>query len=76
MHRKGNFLVVAACGLFALFFANVVMGSLGKPVFLADIAEMLLLFTACIVFVIAILFKERAVAEQTAGSSNTVSREE
>lgn len=76
MHRPGNYLVIASCGLFALFFGNVVMGSMGKPVFLDDVMEMLVLFSACVVFVIAILFKERAARHGAVATSTTDSREE
>lgn len=76
MQRTGNLLIIASSGLFVLFFANVVTGSMGKPVFLSDVMEMLVLFTACVVFVIAILFKEKAANNMAAASPIRDSREE
>ena len=54
--------MIGALGIFAIYFANVVTGALGGTVFLSDIAEMLTLFAASIIFVIAILYQERMAA--------------
>lgn len=43
-----------------MYFSNVVAGAFGFGAFLGDIAEMLTLFVACIAFVIATLYLERA----------------
>ena len=72
----GHYIIIASIGLFALFFANVVIGSMGGAVFLSDIVEMLTLFAACIVFVIGILYRERKAAhlsstETSENSTNT-----
>jgi len=63
MRDIGGYCIFASLGLFSLFFANVVMGSMGKSVFLSDVGEMLILFAACIVFVIGILLQEKKAAE-------------
>ena len=52
------FLALAAV-LFALFAANVALGSLRGAPFLGDVAEMLLLFGASIAFVVAMGRAER-----------------
>jgi hypothetical protein len=57
---NGNVALLASAIAFAVFFANVALGAAGEPPFLPDIAEMLTLFVACILFVIAILARERA----------------
>ena len=44
--------------IFAVFFLNVALGAFADTVFLGDIGEMLVLFSAAILFVIAILKKE------------------
>ena len=46
--------------MFAVFGANVVLGSMGLGGFLGDVSEMLTLLAASIVFVAAILQKEAA----------------
>ena len=46
--------------LFAVFGANVVLGSLGIGGFLGDVSEMLTLLAASITFVAVILQKEAA----------------
>jgi len=51
------FLVVSAI-VFALYFANVALGALAGSAVLGDVGEMLVLFTATILFVVAILDKE------------------
>jgi len=51
------FLVVSAI-VFALYFANVALGALTGSAVLGDVGEMLVLFTATILFVVAILDKE------------------
>ncbi len=65
MRTISNIFAVLFCGLFFLFFANVVMGSIGLPTFLSDIQEMLLLFSACICFVVLILHRAREAARSS-----------
>lgn len=50
--------LIAAIGLFALFVANILLGAFGGPQFLGDVGEMLLLFSASAIFVVAILRRE------------------
>lgn len=50
--------LAASLIVFAVYFANVAMGAFVGFVFLGDVAEMLVLFAAAILFVIAILQKE------------------
>lgn len=50
--------LVLAALLFAVFAANVVMGSLGGSAFLGDVGEMLTLLAASVAFVAAILRRE------------------
>ena len=76
MRDAGGYWIIASCGLFFLFFANVVMGSMGEKVFFSDIEEMLTLFVACIIFVIGILFREQRAAELSAQLKNNVNGEE
>lgn len=56
---NGNAALLAAAAAFFVFFANVAIGAAGGPPFLSDLAEMLTLFAACVLFVIAILARER-----------------
>lgn len=44
--------------VFAVFFANVALGAFANAAVLGDVGEMLVLFAAAILFVIAILKKE------------------
>ncbi|MFK7867018.1 MAG: hypothetical protein AB8B77_06240 [Alphaproteobacteria bacterium] len=60
MKASISYFLVLSGIFFLIFFLNVVMGSLKMPTFLPDIAEMLLLFAACILFVIGVLRIERA----------------
>ena len=70
MHSTGGYFVTAAGGLFFLYFANVVTGSMGSQVFLSDVGEMLTLFGACIIFVIGILFLEKQAKTSSSTSPN------
>lgn len=47
-----------AFAIFAVFFLNVALGAFADAAFLGDIGEMLVLFCAAILFVVAILKKE------------------
>lgn len=44
--------------VFAIYFANVVLGAFASSAFLGDVGEMLVLLAASILFVVAILQKE------------------
>ncbi|RLK11120.1 hypothetical protein [Ruegeria conchae] len=48
----------AAAAVFIVFFANVALGAFGGGAFLGDVGEMLVLFAASILFVVAILKQE------------------
>ncbi|MGH1416769.1 MAG: hypothetical protein ACRBB0_25005 [Pelagimonas sp.] len=50
--------LIASILVFALFFANVALGAFADRAFLGDVGEMLVLFAASILFVVAILKKE------------------
>lgn len=52
--------LAASCIVFVIYFANVVMGAFAQSAFLGDVGEMLVLFVATILFVVAILKKEAA----------------
>lgn len=60
--------------LFAVFAANVAVGSAGGKVFLSDVQEMLVLLAASVSFVVAILKKEALRRQQ--GGGETVQRED
>ncbi len=55
--------------LFGGFAANVAMGSFGEKPILGDVGEMVLLFTASLAFVAAIL-KREAVAKRNNNSKS------
>ncbi|MEM6467086.1 MAG: hypothetical protein AAF679_11365 [Pseudomonadota bacterium] len=44
--------------VFLIYFANVAAGAFGDQTFFGDVGEMLVLFAATILFVVAILQKE------------------
>ncbi len=44
--------------VFVVYFVNVASGAFWDRVFLGDVGEMLILFTASILFVVAIIKKE------------------
>ncbi|WP_223424615.1 hypothetical protein [Tateyamaria pelophila] len=50
--------LTASAIVFAIYFANVVLGAFAGAAFLGDVGEMLVLIAATILFVIAILKKE------------------
>lgn len=56
---------IGALALLVIFVANVVLGASSNSAFVGDVGEMLLLLSAAILFVIAILQKEAAVAKLT-----------
>lgn len=50
--------LAASVIVFAVYFANVALGAFAGRAFLGDVGEMLVLFAASILFVVAILKKE------------------
>ncbi|UWQ15033.1 hypothetical protein K3556_03815 [Aliiroseovarius sp. M344] len=60
--------LVASVVVFAVFFANVALGAFAGSAFLGDIGEMLVLFAASILFVVAILKKEADQKSKNQGS--------
>lgn len=50
--------LIASFIVFAAFFANVALGAFADAAVLGDVGEMLVLFAATILFVVAILQKE------------------
>ena len=50
--------LIASLIVFIVYFTNVALGAYGGDAFLGDVGEMLVLFAASILFVIAILRKE------------------
>ncbi|MEO9576720.1 MAG: hypothetical protein ABJ263_20700 [Tateyamaria sp.] len=50
--------LVASLIVFVVYFANVALGAYASSAFLGDVGEMLVLFAASILFVVAILQKE------------------
>ncbi|WP_170381986.1 hypothetical protein [Ruegeria atlantica] len=50
--------LIASVIVFVIYFANVAMGAFAGSAFLGDVGEMLVLFAASILFVVAILKKE------------------
>ena len=54
MFLTGSFIV------FLVFFSNVALGAFADSAFLGDVGEMLVLFFATVLFVVAILKREAA----------------
>ena len=50
--------LTASIVVFVIYFANVAMGAFAGSAFLGDVGEMLVLFAASILFVVAILKRE------------------
>ena len=63
-------LIIVTCIIFLVFFSNVVAGAAGLGVFLSDVGEMLMLFAACVCFVIAFLAYERAATDTQSEPEN------
>lgn len=59
--------LLASIAVFAIYFSNVALGAFTGSVFLGDVGEMLVLFTASILFVIAILKEEADDKENDVG---------
>jgi hypothetical protein len=58
MNRSGNGALIGSLVCFAVFFSNVLLGASGMGVFIGDVAEMLTLLAASILFVIGVLARE------------------
>jgi hypothetical protein len=69
--RLGSSALGAAAASFAVFFVNVALGGLDRPVFLGDVDEALLLFAAVVLFVIGILARERRAQRRTDPTSGS-----
>ncbi|WP_120498995.1 hypothetical protein [Roseovarius sp. EL26] len=50
--------LAASLAVFIVYFTNVALGAFAGSAFLGDVGEMLVLFAASILFVVAILKKE------------------
>ncbi len=59
--------LVASIIVFVIYFTNVALGAFAGSAFLGDVSEMLVLFAASILFVVAIL-KREADRDQEGGS--------
>lgn len=59
--------LAASFAAFAIYFANVALGAFAGSAFLGDVGEMLVLFAASILFVVAILKKEAERKNQNGG---------
>ena len=59
MKGSVNKFIFVSGGMFLIYFANVLIGSMGVATYLSDVSEMLLLFAACVVFVVGILGLEK-----------------
>ena len=60
MFGPGGPALIGALLCFLVFFGNVALGAAGGGVFLGDVAEMLTLFAASILFVIGVHAREAA----------------
>ncbi|WP_164660937.1 hypothetical protein [Tropicibacter sp. Alg240-R139] len=60
--------LAASIAVFVCFFANVALGAFANSAFLGDVGEMLVLFAAAILFVVAILKREADATEKNNGS--------
>ena len=59
--------LAASIAAFAIYFANVALGAFAGTTVLGDVGEMLVLFAASILFVVAILKKEADRKNQNGG---------
>lgn len=53
-------LLIGSFIVFCVFFLNVAMGAFADASFLGDVGEMVVLFAASVIFVVAILKREAA----------------
>lgn len=59
--------LAASVIVFVIYFSNVALGAFAGSAFLGDVGEMLVLFAASILFVVAILKKEADRKKKTDG---------
>lgn len=59
--------LAASIVVFVIYFANVALGAFANAAVLGDVAEMLVLFSASILFVVAILQSEAAKKKKDSG---------
>jgi uncharacterized membrane protein len=59
-------ILIASAIVFALYFANVSLGAFSGSAVLGDVGEMIVLFIATILFVVAILKKEKEKKQEQA----------
>lgn len=59
--------LMASIAVFVIYFSNVALGAFTGSVFLGDVGEMLVLFVASILFVVAILKREADKKSEDAG---------
>lgn len=59
--------LAASIVVFGIYFTNVALGAFAGRAFLGDVGEMLVLFAASILFVVAILQKEADRRKKTGG---------
>ena len=57
-------MLILSAVLFGTFFLNVLFGANGLPLFLSNIAELLILFASCAIFVAATLQLEKNKREE------------
>lgn len=60
--------LAASIAIFLLYFSNVALGAFASSAFLGDVGEMLVLFAASILFVVAII--KREADEKSKGSAD------
>jgi hypothetical protein len=60
----GRVPIITAFAVFLLYFTNVTLGAFGGTAFLGDVAEMLTLLLAVVLFVAGILIEEAARAQR------------
>jgi len=58
LNREFKVILIASAIVFTLYFANVTLGAFTGSAMLGDVGEMLVLFVATILFVVAILKEE------------------
>lgn len=76
MIRNGGPPLIASLVLFTVFFSNVALGAARLGTFLGDLAQMLTLFAAAILFVVGVLARETAAKRLAKKSDSQKTREE
>lgn len=65
MGSSGDMVLFGALALFTAFFANVALGAFARAAFMGNVAEMLTLAGASLLFVAGVLLKERNAQTQS-----------